>query len=506
MGTWADLDLTEVPHPAGASKPEDPNRNAPPQRPAVAEAAVPSGTLAQTRGSAARTSRPPVERMVPEKPASLTVSQLNARASSLLEQEFGVLTVEGELSGFAPHTSGHWYFTLKDAGSQITAVCFKGNQRGVDFTPKSGELVTVRGKLSIYGPRGSYQLMVSEMRRAGQGALQQRFEALKAQLQSEGLFAQDRKRILPVFPQRIALITSADGAAVRDFLKIAVERNPALDALIIATSVQGPGSVEKVTAAIRFVSREAARLGVSMLVLTRGGGSQEDLWTFNEESVVRALAQCSIPTVSAIGHEVDFSLCDFAADLRAATPTDAARKVVPDMVETRAYFTDREQRLTRIMGQEVERARHRLARIEHQLADPSKALVVYRQRLDQALSAAQRSLQLRLRADRERVQALQRRVDRADPARALALRRARLEQLHTALKQLMATRLQRHKQRLGMAASRMEALSPLGVLSRGYSLTTRADDNSVVHRAADAPKGTSILIRLQEGHIKATTE
>lgn len=486
MSSWDDLDLEEPPLEGDGSVRSGLRQlaHAPAYSPRSAAAAQPVR----------------IERE-PKKPFSVT--ELNQHASTALDQKLGVVSVEGEVSGFAPHTSGHWYFTLKDEQSQISAVCWKGSQRQVDFMPRNGDKVTARGRLAIYSVRGSYQLTISELRRAGEGTLQQRFFALQQRLQSEGLFAPEKKRALPTFPRRIAVITSADGAAVRDFLKVAVERNPGLDALIIATTVQGPGSAEKVAAAIRFVSREHQRLGLSLLVLTRGGGSLEDLWTFNEEAVVRALSACAVPTVSAIGHEVDVTLCDHAADLRAATPTDAARRVVPDMRAVTKLLGDTRERLRRAAWQRVQAERHQLTRISHRLSDPTHALMTFRQRVDQAHTRLVRALYQRHKDEQRRWQKLNQRLLAKDPKTLLASQRLRLEQVRRRLHQAVQAQQQERARRFFVAVSQLNALSPLAVLNRGYSLTTRQDTGRIVHTSADVEPGTHVRIALSRGAISA---
>jgi exodeoxyribonuclease VII large subunit len=263
---------------------------------------------------------------LPEKPEILTVSQLNQAVSRLLERNFPLAWVSGEISNFTRAASGHWYFTLKDQGAQVRAVMFKGRAQYADFNPREGDKVEVRALVSLYQPRGDFQLNVEAIRRAGVGNLYEAFLKLKKKLADEGLFDQERKRALPVFPKSIGIVTSLQAAALRDVLTTLARRAPHVNIILYPTAVQGDGAAEKITAAIQIASQRAE---CDLLLVCRGGGSMEDLWQFNEEVVAHAIANCRIPTVSGVGHETDFTICDFVADVRAATPTAAAELVSP---------------------------------------------------------------------------------------------------------------------------------------------------------------------------------
>lgn len=441
----------------------------------------------------------------PARPAAqrpLTISELNARAAKALDGELGAVTVVGEISGFVGHRSGHWYFTLKDAGAQVACACFKGSQRGVTFAPKDGASVVARGRVTVYAPRGSYQLVIDGLKLAGDGALQQRLELLKQKLAAEGLFAPERKRPLPRFPRRIGVLTSPDGAAVRDFLRVACERDPGIDVLVLPAKVQGQGSAEEVARMIALASTRAEELGLDVLVVTRGGGSIEDLWSFNEEAVVRALAACRIPTVSAIGHEVDSTLSDFVADVRAPTPTAAAQIVVPEM---RAYALDLRRsvaRLQRALHHTLERRRSRLARARATFRDPSRQLSTYRQRLDVQLTALEHAVRGDHAALAAQLGRLKLTLERNHPRYRLSEQRARVERGHHRLRHALHGATAQVRERLGRLASQLDALSPLAVLGRGYSVTLSS--GRAVRRPSDAPPGTELDILLAEGRINAT--
>src|SRR5688572_23579366 len=282
-----------------------------------------------------------------------SVGRLNAEARMLLESGLPALWVEGELSNFAAPSSGHWYFTLKDRDAQIRCAMFRTRNGGVGFRPKDGQHVVLRGRVSLYEPRGDYQLIAEQMEDAGEGALKREFEKLKARLAAEGLFDAALKRPLPAMPRRIAVVTSPTGAAVRDVLHILARRFPPADVLVIPTPVQGAAATESIVAALDAAS---ARSDVDVVILTRGGGSIEDLWCFNDERVARAIRRARIPVVSGVGHEIDFTIADFAADVRAPTPSGAAELVVPDRRTLLANVAGADRRLRHLVEQLLSRA------------------------------------------------------------------------------------------------------------------------------------------------------
>lgn len=434
----------------------------------------------------------------------LSVSELNERAASLLERDLGRIDVEGEISGFMAHRSGHWYFTLKDAQGQVSCCCFKGNQRGITAKPQDGMQVVVRGRLTVYSPRGSYQLVAEHVRPAGAGALLAKLEALKQKLLAEGLFAPERKRPLPMFVRRIALVTSPDGAAVRDFLRVATERHAGVSVLVFPTLVQGPGAAAAIAQAVRLASERADRYGLDLIVLTRGGGSSEDLGAFNDELVVRALADCVVPTVSAVGHEIDTTLSDLVADFRAPTPTAAAQRVVQDMAAVHAALGQRLRELVRLLRMQIGERRRRVHEGQIALRDPLRRLLRARQRIDLAAQALERSLAEHIGRERERLRALSVRLERAHPQALLVERSRRLEGVAERLPRAAQKILERRRERLARLAATLDALSPLAVLQRGYAIALTEPDQRAVRRATDVALGATLRVRLAQGALTVT--
>jgi exodeoxyribonuclease VII large subunit len=384
----------------------------------------------------------------------LTVSQLTAQIKELLETAFPVLWVGGELSNFSRPNSGHCYFTLKDETAQIKAVLWRSDAARVRFRLHDGLEVLCQGYLEVYGPRGTYQFVVRQIQPKGLGALELALRQLREKLAAEGLFDPRRKRPLPPFPRRVAVVTSPTGAALHDFLQVLHRRWRGCDVLIVPTRVQGEGAGPEIAAAIARANR--LKLPIDCLVVARGGGSLEDLWAFNQESVVRAICASRIPVVSAVGHEIDVTLADLAADVRALTPSEAAELVVPAIDEVRQSVQRYHQRLQHALAQRASLARTRL--------DALAAHRIFRRPLD-------------------RVHELSRRLDELDV-------RARRSLTH---------RLKLAGSRTDALASRLESLSPLAVLGRGYSLTRRLSDGTLVRDAAALTAGDEIITRFAHG-------
>jgi exodeoxyribonuclease VII large subunit len=405
-----------------------------------------------------------------ERPIS-TPSDINRRVKQLLEGEFDDVWVKGEISNFTKAASGHLYFSLKDANAQLRCVMWKSSAWKLRFSPGDGVEVEVHGKLSVYEPRGEYQLVAAEMNPAGLGALYVALEALKKKLAAEGLFAEERKRPLPDFPRTVGLVTSATGAAIQDLIRVARRRWPAVRLVLAPTRVQGEGAAAEIAAAIRLMNQWG---GAEVLIVGRGGGSMEDLWAFNEEAVVRAVAESRIPTVSAVGHEVDFTLTDLAADLRAATPSQAAEVVVPDARE----WVDTVRRLGRQLTLGVVSGlRERRRRVE-------------------AITATYgfKRPQDFLAREAQRVDDLARRLEVAS-ARRLADARVRVGELDRRRPLAMTNLLARRRAALGALAGKLESLDPTAILSRGYALVQRTDDGRVVTRAAGLKAGERLTLR-----------
>jgi exodeoxyribonuclease VII large subunit len=430
-----------------------------------------------------------------------TVSELNEQLQRLIDQQFRAIWVDGEVSGVKLAASGHYYFNLKDGQSQLKCVLFRGNARMLKFRPQDGLAVLARGSVLVYQERGEYQLNVESLEPRGSGALQLAFEQLKKKLEAEGLFRPERKRKLPLLPRRIGLVTSPAGAVIRDMLHVLERRFPGLHIRLYPTLVQGEGSAEQVSRAIRYFSE---RDWAEVVIVARGGGSLSDLWTFNEELVARAIATSSVPVISAIGHETDFTIADFVADLRAPTPSAAAELVVPLRANLASQVDSLNRRSAQLMRlklascsaewklQGLERAEtmihrqlgrrmQRLDEIEFRLREWQRAsLGTYRARLD-ALGARLRATDLRLRFGRAR-EALLRNDDR--------------------LRELIRRHLVAARRRYEPADAHLSQLSPLRVLERGYAIVTTAD-GGVVRSAASVTPGDNVNIRLSSGSAGA---
>jgi len=388
----------------------------------------------------------------------LTVSALNRLVRQLIEDALGTLMVEGEISNLARPSSGHIYFSLKDANAQVRCAMFRQSTRRLGFEPDNGLQVLVRARVGLYEPRGEYQLVVEHMEPAGAGALRQRFEALKAKLAAEGLFDQERKRPLPRIPSRIGVITSPTGAALRDVLIALRRRLPAVEVLIYPTSVQGEKAAPEIVAAL---TRASKRQECDLLILTRGGGSLEDLWPFNEEIVARAIVESTVPVITGVGHETDFTIADFVADLRAPTPSQAAELAVPDGVS-------------------------------------------YIGRLAGVSASLERFLRRRLRDEQRLLDTLLHRLGRTHPGVIVRDRQQRLDEIETRLKRAIRQTMQAIVTRARLIERGLDALSPLATLERGYAIVCRADDGTLVMRSEQVQKGARIDVRLASGGLGAT--
>ena len=432
------------------------------------------------------------------------VGELNARIRALLDDSFGDVWVSGEVTGAKLAPSGHWYFTLKDGDSSIKCACFRMNARYLKFKPRDGIAVIARGRIDVYEARGEYQLIVEHLEPQGHGALQLAFEQLKKELAAEGLFEQARKRPLPKLPRRIGIVTSPSGAVIQDMIQILERRFPGLWIRLYPALVQGEGSIDQVVRGIRHFSETG---WAEVVIVARGGGSIEDLWTFNEEAVARAIAASSVPVISAIGHETDFTIADFVADLRAPTPSAAAELVIctrDSLLETIDSSARRMEQILRY------RLSHAARRLHEQGVDRAVSLLQRRigrlvQRVDEderALTDAQRRV-IRDRADRLR--ALDARLRHMDLRLRFADVRRRLEALDQAARLASARRIQTASDRLRLASAKLEQLSPLRVLERGYSIVQTLD-GAVVKSALDAPPATALRIRLSKGELEATVD
>lgn len=446
-----------------------------------------------------------------------SVSELTGQVQRVLEQQFGTVWVAGEVSNLRAQPSGHVYFTVKDAGAQLPCVLFRGTATAGRALLDDGRQVLLQGDLTVYAPRGQYQLVVRAVEVRGAGALQVAFEQLKQKLGAEGLFAPERKRPLPAFPSRIGVVTSPTGAALRDVLHVVQRRHPGLALVLAPCRVQGAEAAAEIAAAIALLNEFSRRLvegeppgrpGLDAILLTRGGGSLEDLWAFNEEIVARAIHASALPVVSAVGHEVDFTISDFVADVRAATPSAAAEILTQDFFGCRPFVKEAPARLALLARQRLAAKREDAGAASRQLArrHPRRRLEAWSQRLDDAQTALLRAGRMRARVLRGAWQAVAGRLLRLRPSPALARRREALGNLRAALARAVATRLRVQDRRLDALTGRLRLLSPQSVLDRGYSITFDAATGVALRDAAQARAGQPLRTRLGKGEVRSRVE
>jgi exodeoxyribonuclease VII large subunit len=431
-----------------------------------------------------------------------TVSRLNKEVRLLLESGLPILWLEGELSNFAAPASGHWYFSLKDSQAQVRCAMWRPRNTQVRFRPKDGMAVLARARVGLYEPRGEYQLIVEHLEEAGEGALKREFEKLKAKLAAEGLFAVERKRPLPAVPRRIGVVTSPTGAAIQDILRVLRTRFPVAPILIYPTAVQGAAAVPEIVRAIETASR---RRECDVLIVARGGGSLEDLWCFNDERVARALADCRVPTVCGVGHEVDVTIADFVADVRAPTPSAAALVATPDKavwVESLVLL------LTRFGGAMGRYLRAQLAALgataqRLQISHPGARLQQHAQRLDDLEQRLRLALRATIMGKRQGLDTLGTRLWRENPRHRLEALCAHAAALRERLVGSFGAQLNALGQRLALSSRTLDAVSPLATLGRGFAVVSRVDDGTLLRDATQAPVGTEIEARLSKGRLRA---
>jgi len=430
-----------------------------------------------------------------------SVTRLNREVRMLLERGLAVIWLEAELSNFTQPASGHWYFTLKDKEAQIRGAMFRQRNVNLGFVPKSGQLVLVRGRVSLYEPRGDYQMIADHMEEAGIGALKREFERLKARLAAEGLFAPELKRPLPDFPRRIGVVTSPSGAAIRDVLHVLKRRYPPAQVLIYPTPVQGAAAVPGL---IQALARASARADCDVIILARGGGSIEDLWAFNDEDVARAIRACAVPVVSGVGHEIDFTIADFVADVRAPTSSGAAELVVPDRQELLATLRRIGERLVQSGRREVRAAGQLLAALRHRLqrTHPGVRLQHSAQRLDELEQRLRKALHAQVQLRHIRLSHTLTALLRASPAQRLTHLHARNAQLGIRLRHALERCVQTSVHRLHLAQQKLDAVSPLATLARGFAVITRAD-GAVITDASTVGVGDEIRALLHRGVVRA---
>lgn len=433
-----------------------------------------------------------------------TPSRLNREARTLLERGLPALWLEGEISNLSRPSSGHWYFSLKDEAAQLRCAMFRQRNLLARFTPRDGSHVLVRGRVSLYEQRGDYQFIADYMEEAGEGALRQRFELLKVKLAAQGLFAIEHKRPLPRLPRRIGVITSPTGAAIRDVLHILRRRFCAIPVLLYPVQVQGGVAAAQIARTIR---RASARAECDVLILVRGGGSLEDLWAFNEEGVARAIYDSAIPIVTGIGHEVDFTIADFVADVRAPTPSGAAELVVPDSSEWLRNVLRLTSRLTAALSRKLKTQQDRASWLIRRLAQlhPGVELRQRAQRLDDLEQRLIRALRADLGTRRRTLVQLATELRQHSPALRVANARRRLDSARASIETITRARVEQLAKRLAVAARTLDAVSPLATLERGYAIVTDSK-GTVITNAQDVRAGQLIDARLTQGSIRARIE
>ncbi len=437
----------------------------------------------------------------------LTVSQLNDNIKTFLEDAFGSLWVEGEVSNLRRPQSGHVYFTLKDDKSQIRAVYFRqygySRNRVANFDLEDGMKILCHARLSAYPPRGEYQLIVESVEPLGVGALQKAFEQLKAKLAAEGLFDEAHKKALPFLPGRIGVVTSPTGAVIRDILNITRRRFPSADILIAPTRVQGSEAAGEIIAALRNLHTYGK---VDIIIIARGGGSLEDLAPFNDEALAREIFRSSIPIVSAVGHETDFTICDFVADLRAPTPSTAAELVVPERTDLRNSLYNLRQRLVAAQRRHLDAQKERLASLHARFKDPRRFLVDFSIRLDDLRERVQRALRQRTQLLQNKLRHLELGLQSRNPERQVREKRILLNNLEKDVINGWKCYLRDREERLKKNAALLSSLSPLAVLQRGYSIMRRLANGEIVRRASQLTLEERVSIQLAEGSIQAWVE
>ena len=445
----------------------------------------------------------------------VTVSELTASIRGELEKRFSSVWVEGEISNFHAPNSGHWYFTLKDEFAQMRAACYRSTNQRIRFRPEDGLQVRARGRVSVYEPKGEYQLIVEALEPVGAGALQLAFEQTKARLQAEGLFAAELKRAIPFFPRRVGVVTSPTGAAIRDIINVISRRTRSVHVLFAPARVQGEGAAGEIVRAIRFLNDHHARTlsdgshdsGIDVIIVGRGGGSIEDLWAFNEEAVARAIRNSAIPVISAVGHETDFTIADFAADKRAATPSAAAELVAAHEEQLCAQLESLNRNLARSIRFRLNAERSRVQELAY-----SRGFDEVRGQLRTAMTFAddaeyrlQTSIAARVQSALRRLEAAAHALTPSHLRERVATGRARFDALCQARDTALTARMERAAQQFSLAAAALDAMSPLKVLERGYAIAQKAD-GGIVREAKTVSAGDALRLRLWKGTVDCRVE
>lgn len=427
-----------------------------------------------------------------------SVSALNQLTREILEDHFPLIWVEGEISNLARPSSGHIYFTLKDSNAQVRCAMFRMKSRLLAFNPENGNQVLMKAKVGFYEARGEFQLIAEHMEPSGDGLLRQRFEQLKIKLASQGLFDADHKQAISEFPRRLGVITSPSGAAIRDILSVLRRRYPSLPIIIYPVAVQGAGATAEITQAIKTAQQRAE---CDVLIIARGGGSLEDLWAFNEESVAKAIYQCSIPIVTGIGHEIDFTIADFVADLRAPTPSVAAEMISPDQASWQAALTHFHQRLTAAVRRPLMQHKKQLDWLIQRLQHPAQRVQNASQLVDEYERRLIHNLRSHLRVLNARLASQQALLWKFDPTQQIALCRERLGALQKNLVVYYQHNLNARKQQFHSLCRSLDAISPLATLHRGFAIVKSLPDETIVRRASQLKVGNEISNQFVDGNV-----
>lgn len=435
----------------------------------------------------------------------LTVSELNEQVKRTLERGFASVWVEAEIVNFVAAHSGHWYFTLHDGDSHLKAACYVRNNMRIRFQPFDGLQVRVRGKLSVYQPKGEYQILVESLQPVGEGALKIAFEQIKSKLAKEGLFDEDLKRALPLLPKRVGVVTSPNGAAFHDILNVLARRTRTVDIALIPTRVQGEAAGEEIEAAIASANlyNRTARNKIDVLIVGRGGGSSEDLWAFNEERVARAIRNSAIPVISAVGHEIDYTIADFVADRRAPTPSAAAEIVAESEEGLKAFIAQRTQDIFQNVGYRLLRARGELQKLALApvFAEYPQRLKDWRYELEDAQMQMRAAFDDKLKSAKKKSESLQSRLTPIKLAAKLSARKTELALLEQRQKAAIGGAVEDGAGRLKIAMASLDALSPLAVLKRGFSIVEK-ENRQILRSAADTEAGDVLKIRLANGKLE----
>lgn len=434
-----------------------------------------------------------------------SVYQLNREVKQLLQQNFPLLWIEGELSNVARPASGHIYFSLKDSQAQVRCAMFRNSNRGLAFKPENGMQVLVRARVGVYEPRGEYQLTVEHMEEAGVGVLQRKYEALKLKLNEEGLFDTHSKLPLPIYPKVVSIVTSATGAAIRDILSVLDRRYPLLKIRIYAVPVQGEDSAAAIVEALAAINK---RKDSDVVIVSRGGGSIEDLWSFNEEEVARAIYASKIPVVSGVGHEVDFTIADFVADVRAATPSAAAELITPHQDELLETFLQYKSTLLYLFREKLSNAYQAIDWLTQRLEflHPKQTIQRKHEHLIELQRRSLSAIKLNFSDRNNQLNKLTLRFESHSPHARVREARNKLVDLHKQMNHCIQSKLEHNQHKLHTLARTLDAVSPLGTLNRGYAIASHATNGQILHDSKQVEKGEKISIQLAQGSLSAKVE